>query len=92
MWTVYESKAATRALDRAPPQVAEKYEYWRAVVQISGPLGLRPIRGFRDEALAGPWEGHRASRLSDQWRIIYRAEATTTSIFVERVSAHNYRK
>jgi hypothetical protein len=28
---------------------------------LSGPPGLRAIKGFHDEALAGEWKGHRSS-------------------------------
>jgi len=39
---------------------------------LSGPPGLRLIKGFNDEALSGKWDGHRSSRLGLQWRVIYR--------------------
>ena len=41
---------------------------------ISGPKGLRNIRGFNDEALKGDWLGHRSSRLNPQHRVIYNIE------------------
>ena len=39
---------------------------------ISGPPGLRLIKGLHDEAFSGAWQGYRSSRLDVQWRVIYR--------------------
>jgi len=87
---VLVSHDAAKTLARVPPQVKAKYTLWLSIATVSGPLGLRKIRGFGDEAFKGEWQGFRASRLSDQWRIIYRIEKDT--VFVERVSPHDYRK
>ena len=84
------SNDAAKALARAPPQVKAKYTLWLSVMTVSGPPGLRRIRGFGDEALKGEWKGYRASRLSEQWRIIYRVEQQIA--YVERVTPHDYRK
>ena len=92
MWSVYESRAASKALDSAPPQVLEKYEFWVSVVKLSGPKGLRQIRGFNDEALGGEWRGYRSSRLNLQWRIIYQVDASMVSVQVVRVSPHDDRR
>lgn len=35
---------------------------------LSGPPGLRLVKGFHDEALSGEWKGHRSSRLGIQYR------------------------
>jgi proteic killer suppression protein len=50
------------------------------------------IKGFRDEALRGEWSGHRSSRLSQQYRVIYQVEADEVSVFVIEVNPHDYRK
>ena len=92
MWEVFEERGAAKVLDDLPPQVAEKYAFWCNVVRQSGPKGLRTLKSFHDEALSGKWAGHRSSRLNLQWRVIYRAEATTVTVFVERITAHHYRK
>ena len=91
MWTVYEAKGLDRDLAKMPRQVVEKYEFWKNVVRHSGPQGLRTIRGFNDEALKGKWAGFRSSRLNEAYRVIYQAETSTVSVFVERVSKHDYR-
>ena len=59
---------------------------------MSGPMGLRLIRGFRDEALAGEWKGHRSCRLGDQWRVIYRVVADEALFQVASITAHDYRR
>jgi mRNA-degrading endonuclease YafQ of YafQ-DinJ toxin-antitoxin module len=92
MWTVFESHKAAKAISKAPRQVAEKYEVWLAIIRQSGPVGLRPIRGFNDEALGGDWKAYRSSRLSAQLRVIYRVEATIVSVYVVEITPHDYRR
>lgn len=92
MWEILESAEAQRVLPRLPKEIRAKYEKWQDIVRFGGPANLRLIRGFRDEALRGEWQGHRSSRLSLQWRIIYRVEADTVSVMVERISPHDYRR
>lgn len=53
-------------LSRIPVEVLKRYEKWKDVVQVSGPAGLRLIKGFHDEALRGEWRGYRSSRLGEQ--------------------------
>jgi plasmid maintenance system killer protein len=91
MWTVVEERAAAKVIDRLPPQVAEKYAFWLAVVRQSGPQALRAFKAFHDEKLSGKLAHLRSSRLSLQWRVLYRAEATVVTVFVERITAHDYR-
>jgi plasmid maintenance system killer protein len=91
VWAVVEAKAATKAIDRLPPQAAEKYAFWLAVVQQSGPQGLRAVTGFHDEKLSGKMSHLRSSRLSLQWRIIYSVQASTVTVTVEQVTLHKYK-
>jgi plasmid maintenance system killer protein len=91
MWTVVEEKAAVKAIDRLPPQVAEKYSVWLAIVTQSGPRGLRSIKSFHDEKLSGKLSHLRSSRLSQQWRVIYSVEADIVTVRVEQVTPHTYR-
>ena len=90
MWAVVEEKAATRSIDTLPKQAAEKYAAWLAIVRLSVPQGLRAIKGFHDEKLRGKLSHLRSSRLSLQWRIIYRVDANTVTVTVERVTPHKY--
>ncbi len=92
MWDVYEHKRLARQLKKLPTDVLKRYEKWKDIVTISGPQGLRLIKGFHDEALFGKWKGHRSSRLSRQYRVLYRIESDRILIEVVNVTAHDYRK
>ena len=59
---------------------------------ISGPAGLKQIKGFNDEALRGEWKGYRSSRLNIQYRIIYKIENEQFFVKVIKVTAHDYRR
>jgi addiction module RelE/StbE family toxin len=72
--------------------ILKRYEKWKDIVAISGPQGLKLVKGFRDESLSGPWEGHRSSRLSLRYRVIYRVERARVLVEVVSVTAHDYRR
>jgi proteic killer suppression protein len=91
MWEVYEHRRASKRLDRLPLDTLKRYEKWKDVVKISGPSGLRLIKGFHDEALRGKWRGHRSSRLGQQYRVIYKIEERKVLVLVVDVTAHDYR-
>jgi plasmid maintenance system killer protein len=91
MWTVLEERAAAKAIDKLPHQVAEKYAFWCAIARQSGPHGLRAITSFHDEKLAGRLTHLRSSRLGQQWRVIYRVAANVLTVYVERITPHDYR-
>jgi addiction module RelE/StbE family toxin len=59
---------------------------------MSGPSGLRGIKGFRDEALSGDWKGCRSSRLNEQWRVVYQVVTDALLVRVIRVTPHDYRR
>jgi addiction module RelE/StbE family toxin len=92
MWEILEHRRTWKQLDRLPLDVLKRYEKWKDIVRLSGPLGLRQIKGFNDEALRGEWRGHRSSRLSRQYRVIYRIERDKVLVEVVSVTAHDYRK
>jgi addiction module RelE/StbE family toxin len=92
MWEVLEHRRVTRRLQRLPVEVLKRYEKWKDIVQLSGPKGLRLIKGFHDESLRGKWAGHRSSRLGDQFRLIYRVEADELLVLVIDINAHDYRR
>ena len=92
MWEVYETRTAAKQLDALPLEILKRYEKWKDVVRVSGPAGLRTIRGFNDEALAGEWDGHRSSRLNQQYHVIYQIVRDTVCVQVVRVSAHDCRR
>jgi Txe/YoeB family toxin of Txe-Axe toxin-antitoxin module len=75
MWEIYEHRRVTGRVRSLPLEILKRYEKWKDIVRISGPSGLRQIKGFHDEALQGEWQGYRSSRLGIQYRVIYRVEA-----------------
>lgn len=92
MWEIYEHRRADKSLRKAPVEVLKRYEKWKDIVMISGPSGLRRIKGFHDEGLKGEWRGHRSSRLGLGFRIIYRVKAKQILVEVVEVTAHDYRR
>jgi addiction module RelE/StbE family toxin len=93
MWEIEEHRRVDKQLSGSVPvEVLKRYEKWKDVARISGPQGLRLIKGFHDEALSGEWKGHRSSRLGLQWRVIYRVVANVLLIQVIQVTAHDYRR
>jgi addiction module RelE/StbE family toxin len=71
---------------RVPLEILKRYEKWKDIAMLSGPQGLRAIRGFRDETPAGEWKGYRSSRLNEQWRVIYQAVTNVLLVRVLRVN------
>jgi len=92
MWEVYEHKNATKRLSKTPQEILKRYEKWKDIVEVSGPEGLKRIKGFHDEALEGKWNGHRSSRLNNQYRVIYKVEANRIVVLVMDVTPHDYRR
>ena len=92
MWEIYEHRNVPKQLRKLPEDVLQRYEKWKDIVRISGPQGLRSIRGFFDEALGGTWKGHRSSRLNIQYRVLYRVERENVLVRVVTVTPHDYRK
>ncbi|WP_117315060.1 type II toxin-antitoxin system YafQ family toxin [Chromatocurvus halotolerans] len=92
MWEILEHRRIDKALAAAPAEVQQRYEKWKDIVRISGPQGLKLIKGFKDEALSGNWKGFRSSRLSIQYRVIYKIQKNQVLVEVERVTPHDYRR
>lgn len=59
---------------------------------VSGLPGLRLIKGFHDEALQGEWQEDRSSRLSLQYRVIYKVTAKESIFQVISITPHDYRR
>jgi len=92
MWSLFEHRRVVRQLASLPIEVLKRYEKWKDIATLSGPVGLRRIRGFNDEALRGEWKGHRSSRLNQQYRVIYRVQHQSIMIQVVNISPHDYRR
>ncbi len=92
MWEIFEHRRTARQLKRLPIEILKRYEKWKDIVLVSGPAGLRMIRGFNDEALSGKWKAHRSSLLNEQYRVIYRVERNEVRVEVVSITAHDYRR
>ena len=92
MWEIYEHRKAVKQLKSIPTEVLKRYEKWKDIVYISGPEGLKLIKGFHDEALKGEWKGFRSSRLNIQYRVIYKIDRDEIMVQVIELTAHDYRK
>ena len=92
MWQVLEHRRVDKQCAAAQQEVLKRYEKWKDIAAISGPLGLRHIAGFHDEAFAGAWRGHRSSRLGVQFRVICRVLPDASIFQVTSITAHGYRR
>ncbi len=93
MWRIEEHRRVDKKLSGVVPrEVLVRYEKWKDIVRLSGPQGLRAIKGFHDEALAGEWKGYRSSRLGLQWRVIYGVVGAVLLVQVVEVTPHDYRR
>jgi len=93
MWRIEEHRRVDKQLSgKVPLEILKRYEKWKDIASLSGPPGLRAIKGFHDEALSGEWKNHRSSRLGLQWRVIYRVAADVLLVQVVHVTPHDYRR
>lgn len=72
--------------------ILKRYEKWKDIGSLSGSLGLRAIKGFRDKALSGNWKEFLSSRLNEQWRVMYKVVADALLVQMVRVAPHDYGK
>lgn len=92
MWRIEEHRRVDKDLASAPREILKRYEKWKDIAMLSGPPGLRLIKGFNDEALSGKWQGYRSSRLGLQWRVIYRTVPDQQLFQVALITPHDYRR
>lgn len=92
MWRIEEHRRIDKQVASAPREILKRYEKWKDIAAVSGQPGLRLVKGFHDEALAGAWKGYRSSRLGEQWRVIYRLMAAELLFQVASITAHDYRR
>ena len=92
MWSIEEHRRVEKQVKATPTDILKRYEKWKDIATISGPPGLRLIKGFHDEALSGEWRGYRSSRVGLQWRVIYRIVPEDLLFQVASITAHDYRR
>ena len=92
MWRIEEHRRVDKQVASVPKEILKRCEKWKDIAALSGPPGLRLIKGFHDEALSGEWQGYRSSRLGLQWRLIYRVIPERLLLQVASITAHDYRR
>jgi len=92
MWAIYEHRRLARQIKSIPLDILKRYEKWKDIVNVTGPDGLRLIKGLHDEVLKGEWKGFRSSRLGKQFRVIYKIERDQVFVQVVNINAHDYRR
>jgi len=92
MWKIYEHRRVAKQIKTTPTDILKRYEKWKDIMLLSGPGGVRRIKGFHDEALRGEWKNHRSSRLGMQYRVIYQVVRDQVLIQVVNLTPHDYRK
>ena len=92
MWEIYEHRRLSKQLKSLPIDVLKIYEKWKDIVMISGPKGLKLIKGFHDKSLLGELKGHRSSHLDIKYRVIYKVKEPEIMVQVVNLTAHDYRK
>ena len=92
MWRIEEHRRMEKQLDTVPREILKRYEKWKDITIISGPPGLKLIKGFHDEALRGEWRVYRSSRLGLQYRVIYRLIPKQALFQVVHITPHEYRR
>lgn len=92
MWEIFEHKKAIKHIGSLPKEILKRYEKWTDIVSISGPQGLKSIKGFSDEALRGEWKGYHSTCLNIQYRVIYKIEGEQFLVYVMDETAHDYRR
>jgi addiction module RelE/StbE family toxin len=92
MWDIYEHKRISKQIKSVPVEVLKRYEKGKDIIRISGPYGLKLIKGFHDEAIRGEWKGHRSSRLGITYRIIYKIVKKEVLVQVISITPHDYRR
>lgn len=90
MWRVREHRELGKRFRKMPPTVLKKYELWKNLVFRHGPGILKTFPGFHDEKLKGQRSGQRSSRLSLQYRVIYRVEDRDQVVYVLDITPHEY--
>lgn len=86
------SNTAQKQLAKVPRHILRKFALWADLVINEGLEAARAVRGFRDHALEGNWQGYRAIRLSRAYRAIYivRKNKHVEAVYVEEVNKHDY--
>jgi plasmid maintenance system killer protein len=87
---IKEHRSINKICRALPSVTVKKYELWKSIVFRHGPEKLREFPGFHDERLKGKRIGERSSRLSLQYRVIYKVSRSTVTVSVVEITPHKY--
>jgi addiction module RelE/StbE family toxin len=90
MWHIKEHRDIAKQCLKLPLTMVKKHELWKNIVFRHGPEKLKEFPGFHDEKLKGERKGQRSSRLSDQYRVIYKVERDVVTVLVMEITSHKY--
>ena len=90
MWYIKEHRDIAKICCKLPLEVVKKYELWKDIIFRHGSKKLKEFSGFHDEKLRGKRKGQRSSRLSLQYRVIYTVERDIVTVFVLKITPHEY--
>jgi Txe/YoeB family toxin of Txe-Axe toxin-antitoxin module len=90
MWRIQEHHDVAKICRMLPNAVVKKYELWKEIVARHGPEKLKEFPGFHDEKLKGKLAERRSSRLSLQYRVVYSVERDLVTVFVWKITPHDY--
>lgn len=79
-------------LEKIPPHITRKLEYWVDAVEKYGIDRIRKVRGYHDEPLKGARKGQRSIRLNKAYRAIYieTKKYEVRLIMIMEVNKHDY--
>ena len=92
MWRIEEHRRIDKQIASVPDDILKRYEKWKDIALISGPPGLRLIKGFHDEALSGKWKDYRSSMHGVQWRVICRVIPEKLLFQVASITVHDCKR
>ena len=84
MWEIYEHRKVSKQLSALPIEILKRYEKWKDIVRISGPSGLKFIKGFHDEALRG--EDNLEKKFTD---ILAKERSNFLTTFIEKIASNS---
>ena len=92
MTKVTWGKSVEKQLEAVPPYIAQKFQYWVALVEVVGIRHVRQSKGYHDEPLKGQRLGQRSIRLNRAYRAIYVKRESGELEFLEvlEVNKHEY--
>ena len=89
-WGTIDFLQLDKRCRKLPASVLKKYDLWKNLVFRHGPDVLKTFPGFHDEKLKGERAGQRSSRLSLQYRVIYRVDDREFLVCVLDITPHQY--